>query len=129
MIRYVLQRIALLVPVLLGVSVLVFFSLYLTPGDPVTAVIGDVPVSEETRARVIAAAEQLNYKVDKNASGLRRRRSRTLAVLFEEAAADDGGLINPFYLSMLGAMVRKCADLGYDLLISFQDLSSDWHAG
>lgn len=83
-------------------------------------------VSAETRARVIAAAEQLNYKVDKNASSLRRSRSRTLAVLFEEASAD-GNLINPFYLSMLGAMVRKCADTGYDLLISFQQLSSDWH--
>ena len=83
-------------------------------------------VSAETRARVLAAAEQLHYKVDKNASGLRRSRSRTLAVLFEEATAD-GDLINPFYLSMLGAMVRKCADAGYDLLISFQQLSSDWH--
>ena len=28
---------------------------------------------------------------------------------------------------MLGAMVRKCADIGYDLLISFQQLSRDWH--
>ncbi len=83
-------------------------------------------VSAETRARVLAAAEQLHYKVDKNASGLRRSRSRTLAVLFEEAT-DDGSLINPFYLSMLGAMVRKCAETGYDLLISFQQLSSDWH--
>ncbi|WP_425569736.1 LacI family DNA-binding transcriptional regulator [Sphingomonas daechungensis] len=83
-------------------------------------------VSAETRARVLAAAEQLNYKVDKNASGLRRSRSRTLALLFEEASAD-ASLINPFYLSMLGAMVRKCADTGYDLLISFQQLSSDWH--
>ena len=83
-------------------------------------------VSAETRARVLAAAEQLHYKVDKNASGLRRSRSRTLALLFEETTVD-GNLINPFYLSMLGAMVRKCADLGYDLLISFQQLSSDWH--
>ena len=83
-------------------------------------------VSADTRARVLAAAEQLNYKVDKNASGLRRSRSRTLALLFEEASAD-ASLINPFYLSMLGAMVRKCADTGYDLLISFQQLSSDWH--
>jgi DNA-binding LacI/PurR family transcriptional regulator len=83
-------------------------------------------VSAETRARVLAAAEQLTYTVDKNASGLRRSRSRTLALLFEEATADDN-LINPFYLSMLGAMVRKCADTGYDLLISFQQLSSDWH--
>jgi DNA-binding LacI/PurR family transcriptional regulator len=28
---------------------------------------------------------------------------------------------------MLGSMVRKCADTGYDLLISFQQLSTDWH--
>lgn len=83
-------------------------------------------VSAETRARVLAAAEQLNYKVDKNASGLRRSRSRTLALLFEETTIE-GNLINPFYLSMLGAMVRKCADMGYDLLISFQQLSTDWH--
>jgi DNA-binding LacI/PurR family transcriptional regulator len=28
---------------------------------------------------------------------------------------------------MLGAMVRTCASHGYDLLISFQQLSDDWH--
>jgi DNA-binding LacI/PurR family transcriptional regulator len=87
---------------------------------------GSPSVSAETRARVLAAAEQLNYRVDKNASGLRRQQSRTLAVLFEDAS-DDGALINPFYLSMLGAMVRKCAQAGYDLLISLQQLSNDWH--
>jgi DNA-binding LacI/PurR family transcriptional regulator len=76
---------------------------------------------------VLAAAEQLNYKVDKNASGLRKQQSRTLALLFFEEHSVDGALINPFYLSMLGPMVRKCALLGYDLLISFQQLSSDWH--
>ena len=84
-------------------------------------------VSEETRARVLAAAEQLNYKVDKNASGLRPQHSRTLAVLFFEEAVAEGALINPFYLSMLGPMVRCARDTGYDLLISFQQLSSDWH--
>lgn len=83
-------------------------------------------MSEETRRRVLAAAEQLNYKVDKNASGLRRQHSRTLAVLFFDEQAGDA-LINPFYLSMLGPMVRCCAERGYDLLISFQQLSSDWH--
>jgi DNA-binding LacI/PurR family transcriptional regulator len=87
---------------------------------------GSPSVSAETRARVLAAAEQLNYRVDKNASGLRRQQSRTLAVLFEEASGD-GALINPFYLSMLGSMVRRCAEAGYDLLISLQQLSKDWH--
>ena len=91
------------------------------------ALSGNPSVSEPTRARILAAAEQLNYKVDKNASGLRRQQSRTLALLFFEEHSVDGALINPFYLSMLGPMVRKCALLGYDLLISFQQLSSDWH--
>ncbi len=76
---------------------------------------------------MLAAAEQLQYKVDKNASGLRRQHSRTLALLFFEDLSPEESSINPFYLSMLGSMVRSCAARGYDLLISFQQLSSDWH--
>jgi DNA-binding LacI/PurR family transcriptional regulator len=91
------------------------------------ALSGNPAVSDATRARVLAAAEQLNYKVDKNASGLRRRHSRTIALLFFEEGSDEGTAINPFYLSLLGPMVRRCAAHGYDLLISFQQLSSDWH--
>jgi DNA-binding LacI/PurR family transcriptional regulator len=91
------------------------------------ALSGSSSVSDATRARVLAAAEQLNYKVDKNASGLRRRQSQTLAVLFFEEWTPGGAEINPFYLSLLGPMVRRCADRGYDLLISFQQLSGNWH--
>jgi len=90
------------------------------------ALSGNPSVSEATRERVRAAAEQLNYKVDKNASGLRRQQAKTLALLFFEELPDNSE-INPFYLSLLGPMVRRCADRGYDLLISFQQLSSDWH--
>lgn len=90
------------------------------------ALSGNPAVSEQTRKRVLEAAERLNYKVDKNASGLRRQQSKTLALLFFEEWPD-GALINPFYLSMVGPMVRRCAEHGYDLLISFQQLSSDWH--
>src|SRR4051812_12901694 len=90
------------------------------------ALSGSPSVSEETRRRVLAAAEQLNYKVDKNASGLRRQQAKTLALLFFEESPDHSE-INPFYLSLLGPMVRRCAEFGYDLLISFQQFSSDWH--
>jgi DNA-binding LacI/PurR family transcriptional regulator len=90
------------------------------------ALSGSPSVSEATRLRVLAAAEQLNYKVDKNASGLRRKQAKTLALLFFEELPDNSE-INPFYLSLVGPMVRRCADRGYDLLISFQQLSSDWH--
>jgi DNA-binding LacI/PurR family transcriptional regulator len=90
------------------------------------ALTGSPSVSEETRRRVLKAAEQLNYKVDKNASGLRRQQAKTLALLYFEELPDHSE-INPFYLSLLGPMVRRCAERGYDLLISFQQLSSDWH--
>jgi DNA-binding LacI/PurR family transcriptional regulator len=46
-------------------------------------------------------------------------------LFFEEGP--DTALLNPFYLSLVGPMVRRCAAHGYDLLISIQQLSSDWH--
>ncbi len=88
---------------------------------------GNPAVSEQTRKRIEAIAQQLHYTVDKNASSLRRRESRTLALLLFEDPTPDDSLINPFFLSMLGSITRTCALRGYDLLISFQQLSSDWH--
>jgi DNA-binding LacI/PurR family transcriptional regulator len=89
---------------------------------------GSKLVNEETRRRIQAAVEELNYKVDKNASGLRARHTGTLALLlFEDPTADESH-INPFFLSMLGSITRATAQRGYDLLISFQQFSRDWHA-
>jgi peptide/nickel transport system permease protein len=42
MLRYAARRLLLLVPVLLGVTLLVFAIFYLTPGDPARAVLGDM---------------------------------------------------------------------------------------
>ena len=91
------------------------------------ALSGNKAVSEETRRRVVEAAEKLNYKVDRNASNLRSGASKTIALLFFEDPTRDESGINPFYLSMLGALTRAAATADYDLLISFQQLSSDWH--
>ena len=88
---------------------------------------GSPQVSEETRRRVEAIAQQLNYKVDKNASNLRCQRSNTLALLFFEDPTPDDSQINPFFHSMLGSITRACARNGYDLLISFQQQSGQWH--
>ena len=41
MIRYVALRLVLLVPTLLGVLAVTFALLYLAPGDPVTAIVGE----------------------------------------------------------------------------------------
>jgi len=85
-------------------------------------------VNEETRQKVQAIAAELNYKVDKNASNLRTQQSGTLALLLFEDPTNDDSLINPFFLSMLGSITRACSQKGYDLLVSFQQLSDDWHA-
>ncbi len=84
-------------------------------------------VNAQTRQRIEAIARSLHYTVDKNASSLRRQAANTLALLFFEEPADDDSTINPFFLSMLGSITHACARAGYDLLISFQQLSGDWH--
>lgn len=89
---------------------------------------GSPLVNEETRRKVVEIARQLNYKVDKNASNLRTQQSSTLAVLLFEDPTSDDSQINPFFLSMLGSITRACAKAGYDLLVSFQSSSNDWHA-
>ncbi|MET0892155.1 MAG: LacI family DNA-binding transcriptional regulator [Pseudoxanthomonas sp.] len=89
---------------------------------------GSPMVNEETRKRIQVIAEQLNYKVDKNASNLRTQHSGTIALLFFEDPTPDDSQINPFFLSMLGSITRACALRGYDLLISFQQLSTNWQA-
>jgi DNA-binding LacI/PurR family transcriptional regulator len=88
---------------------------------------GSPMVSAETRRRIETIAQQLNYKVDKNASNLRSQHSNTLALLLFEDPTPDDSLINPFFLAMLGSITRACAQRGYDLLISFQQLSGNWH--
>jgi len=88
---------------------------------------GSPRVSEETRKRVLAVAEQLNYRVDKNASNLRFQRSNTLALLIFEDPTSDASAINPFFVAMLGSITRACAQRGYDLLVSFQHQAGDWH--
>lgn len=89
---------------------------------------GSPMVNEETRKRIQAIAAELNYKVDKNASNLRRQHSGTIALLFFEDPTPDDSQINPFFLSMLGSITRACALQSYDLLISFQQLSTNWQA-
>jgi DNA-binding LacI/PurR family transcriptional regulator len=83
-------------------------------------------VNEETRRKVQAIAAELNYKVDKNARNLRSQKTKTIALLLCEDPGDS--LINPFFLSMLASITRASATRGYDLLVSFQQFSNDWHA-
>jgi len=85
-------------------------------------------VNEATRLKIQAIAKELNYKVDKNASNLRSQQSDTIALLLFEEPTKEDSEINPFFLSMLGSITRACAQKGFDLLVSFQQASTDWHA-
>lgn len=56
---YIRNRLLAAVPVVIGVSILVFASLYLLPGDPVQALAGDVPLEKE-RVEALREAYGLN---------------------------------------------------------------------
>lgn len=84
-------------------------------------------VREETRERIQQIARDLNYFVNRNAAGLRTHQSNTIALLLFDETGGEHAQINPFFLSMLGYITRSAASLGYDVLVSMQQLSDDWH--
>jgi len=84
-------------------------------------------VRPETRERIQEIARELNYFVNRNAAGLRTHQSNTIALLMFDETGGDDAQINPFFLSMLGYISRSAAGLGYDVLVSLQQLTYDWH--
>jgi len=84
-------------------------------------------VKEETRERIQKIARDLNYFVNRNAAGLRTQQSNTIALLLFDETEGEDAQINPFFLSMLGYITRSASALGYDVLISMQQLTDDWH--
>lgn len=85
-------------------------------------------VNPETRRRIQEIARELNYKVDKNARNLRSQKTRTVALLLNEDHGSGDSLINPFFVSMVASIISATAERNYDLLVSFQQFSEDWHA-
>jgi DNA-binding LacI/PurR family transcriptional regulator len=87
-------------------------------------------VREETRTRIQQIARDLNYFVNRNAAGLRTHQSNTIALLiFDDTDNTDDShtRMNLFFLSMLDNITRSAARLGYDVLVSLQQLTDDWH--
>jgi DNA-binding LacI/PurR family transcriptional regulator len=82
-------------------------------------------VSESVRLRVIEAAQKLNYTVDVNARKLRSKKINTIAVLISEDLDQDSP-INPFFMPMIGSILKYAGNLGYDVLVSLQRQSDNW---
>lgn len=55
MYKYVIKRLLMMIPVVIGVSLIVFFLMYITPGDPATIILGDTA----TDADISLLREQL----------------------------------------------------------------------
>lgn len=83
-------------------------------------------VNPETRKRVQRIAREMNYRVNRNAAGLRSQMSKTIALLLFEDPTTDDSQINSFFLPMISHITRIAAAEGYDVLVSFQQLSDDW---
>lgn len=92
------------------------------------ALSGSPLVSDETRQRIQAIAKALHYTVDKNASNLRSQSTKTIALLLADDPTTNDSHINPFFLSLLGGITHATAKRGFDLLVSFQQLSQNWLA-
>lgn len=60
MLSFMLKRIAQLIPVFIGATLLVYFLVFATPGNPIAALSGGKPMSEATRA-----ALEAQYNLDK----------------------------------------------------------------
>lgn len=47
MIKFILKRLAMMIPVLIGVTLVVFTIMYFTPGDPASIILGDLATEED----------------------------------------------------------------------------------
>src|SRR5690242_9944438 len=52
MTTYVLRRVAQAIPVLFGITLFTFLMVHLVPGDPVSIIAGDKPITEERAAQI-----------------------------------------------------------------------------
>lgn len=85
-------------------------------------------VSEATRKHVQAIAKEMNYSIDRAASNLRAKQTRTIAVLMCQDPGWGDASINPFFIAMLSSIMSRAASYKFDVLMSFQQLSEDWNA-
>ena len=73
-----------------------------------------ISISEETRAKVLAAAEQLNYHPNVLARGLRTQKTQMIAVMIADIA-------NNFYHRIVRAIQDIASEYQYDVMIANSD--------
>lgn len=74
----------------------------------------NISISEETRSKVLAAVEKLNYRPNVLAQGLRTQKTRMIAVLIADIS-------NSFYHGIVRAVQDVAHDHNYDVMIANSD--------
>ena len=82
---------------------------------------GSALVSAGVQKQVLEAVQKLDYKIDSHARNLRSKKVCNLEVIVVEDLNNDYGIINPFFLPMIGEIVRYARNKGYEVAISFQN--------
>lgn len=79
---------------------------------------GKVPISKETRQRVLEAAATLGYEPDARAQSLRSGTTRTIGLLIPD-------LQNPHFWQIINGVNQQARSSGYELLLSSSDLDRE----
>lgn len=77
-----------------------------------------IPISPETRQRVLNAIAELDYEPDARAQSLRRGNTRTIGVFFPN-------LHNPHFVQVLNGVLREAQEAGYSLHLSHSFLNPE----
>ena len=78
-----------------------------------------VPISEETRKRVLAAADELGYEPDASAQALRSGHTKTIGLIIPD-------IHNPHFWQTADGVEQELRAPGYHLLLSSADLSPEY---
>lgn len=79
---------------------------------------GPILITEETRQKILAAADHLGYEPDSAAQSLRMQVSRNIGVLIPD-------LLNPHYWQIVSGVEEMVQTKGYDLLLTSTSLRPD----
>lgn len=77
-----------------------------------------IPISSDTRQRVLDAIDQLGYEIDARAQSLRRGDTKTIGVLLPLYE-------NPFFWQLLEGTTSEAASAGYSVLLAHNPLTPE----
>lgn len=77
-----------------------------------------IPISVETRKRVLDAVAELNYRIDARAQSLRSGDTKTLGILLPMYE-------NPFFWQILVGIAKEAEQSGYNLLLAHNTLTPE----